>query len=127
MIKPAIKGLIVQCLSCHTWHIGLEWQRIQYVIAHFAPLARSTNPYQLPAPLQPIVASRPWELVTVDILKIPQSAKGNQYILVAQDYFSKWPFAQSMPNQKAERIVKILRDQVFTLVGPLQQLHSDQG
>ena len=32
-----------------------------------------------------------------------------------------------MPDQKAERIVKILRDQVFTLVGPPQQLHSDQG
>ena len=55
-----------------------------------------------PAPLQPIIASRPWELVAVDILKVPQSAKGNQYILVAQDYFSKWPYAQSMPNQKAE-------------------------
>ena len=32
-----------------------------------------------------------------------------------------------MPNQKAERIVKILQDKVFTLVGPPQQLHSDQG
>ena len=80
-----------------------------------------------PAPLQPIIASRPWELVAADILKVPQSAQGNQYILVAQDYFSKWPFAQPMPDQKAERIVKILRDQVFTVVGPPQQLHSDQG
>ena len=61
-----------------------------------------------PAPLQPIIASRPWELVAVDILKVPQSAQGNQYILVAQHYFSKWPFAQPMPDQKAERIVKIL-------------------
>ena len=80
-----------------------------------------------PAPLQPIIASRPWELVAVDILKVPQSAQGNQYILVAQDYFSKRPFAQPMPDQKAERIVKILQDQVFTIVGPPQQLHSDQG
>ena len=55
-----------------------------------------------PAPLQPIIASRPWELVAVDILKVPCSALGNQYILVAQDYFSKWPFAQLMPDQKAE-------------------------
>ena len=73
-----------------------------------------------PAPLQPIIASRPWELVAVDILKVPQSAQGNQYILVVQDYFSKWPFAQAMPDQKAERIVKILCDQVFTVVGPPQ-------
>ena len=32
-----------------------------------------------------------------------------------------------MPDQKAKRIVRILRDQVFTLVGPPERLHSDQG
>ena len=80
-----------------------------------------------PAPLQPVIASRPWELVAVDILKVPMSAHGNQYILVAQDYFSKWPFAQAIPNQKTERIVRILKDQVFTVVGPPCKLRSDQG
>ena len=79
------------------------------------------------APLQPIVASRPWEMVAVDILKVPMSSRGNQYLLVIQDYFSKWPFAIPLPDQKAERIVKVLRDQVFTLFGPPHQLHSDQG
>jgi len=32
-----------------------------------------------------------------------------------------------MPNQRAERIVKISQDQIFTLVGRLEKLHSDQG
>lgn len=66
-------------------------------------------------------------MVAVDVLKVPVSTNGNQYLLVAQDYFSKWPFAIAMPDQTAERIVKILRDEVFTLVGPPQKLHSDQG
>ena len=79
------------------------------------------------APLQPVIASRPWEMVAVDILKVPPSLQGNQYILIAQDYFSKWPFAWPMADQKAERIVRILRDHVFTVVGPPEQLHSDQG
>lgn len=55
------------------------------------------------------------------------SRQGNQYLLVAQDYFSKWPFAKPIPDQKADRIVQILRDDVFTVVGPPQKLHSDQG
>ena len=55
------------------------------------------------------------------------SLQGNEYILVAQDYFSKWPFAVPMPDQKAERIVRILKDQIFTVVGPPEKLHSDQG
>ena len=66
-------------------------------------------------------------MVAVDILKVPMSSRGNQYLLVIQDYFSKWPFAIPLPDQKAERIVQALKDQVFTLVGPPHRLHSDQG
>ena len=84
-------------------------------------------PPHMPVPLQPVIASRPWELVAVDVLKVPISLQGNEYILVAQDYFSKWPFAVPMPDQKAERIVRILKDQLFTVVGPPEKLHSDQG
>ena len=84
-------------------------------------------PARPPASLQPIVTSRPWELVAVDILKVPMSSRGNQYLLVAQDYFSKWPFAIALPDQKTATIVTALRDQVFTMVGPPRRLHSDQG
>ena len=66
-------------------------------------------------------------MVAVDVLKVPVSSRGNQYVLVVQDYFSKWPFACAMPDQKADRIVQVLRDDVFSLVGPPQKLHSDQG
>ena len=69
----------------------------------------------------PVIASKPWELLAVDILKVPISSPGNQY------YFSKWPFARAIPDQKADRIVRILCDEVFTLVGPPRKLHSDQG
>ena len=46
-------------------------------------------PVRPPASIQPIVTSRPWEMVGVDILKVPMSSKENQYLLVTQDYFSK--------------------------------------
>ena len=80
-----------------------------------------------PAPLQPVEASRPWELLEVDILKVPMSNRGNQYMLVAQDYFSKWLFAVPLSDQTANKIVRALKVQVFMLVGPPQRLHSDQG
>lgn len=84
-------------------------------------------PETMPAPLQPVIASQPWEMVAVDILKVPMSSRGNQYILVAQDYFSKWPFARAIQDQKADTIVQILKDDIFSLVGPPKKLHSDQG
>ena len=80
-----------------------------------------------PAPLQSVIASRPWEIVAVDVLKAPMSLQGNEYILVAQDYFTKWPFAVPTPDQRAERIVRILKDQISTIIGPPEKLHSDQG
>ena len=62
------------------------------------------SPACKPASLQPVLASRPWEMVTVDILKVHTSRQGNQYVLVVQDYFSKWPFARAIPDQYADRI-----------------------
>jgi len=32
-----------------------------------------------PAPLQPVIASRPWEMVAADILKVSTSHQGNEY------------------------------------------------
>ena len=81
-------------------------------------------PAQQPAPLQPIIASRPWELVAVDILKVPMSARGNQYLLVVQNHFSKWPFAKVIPDQKAERIVQILKDDIFRSRTEFQKSHT---
>ena len=63
-------------------------------------------------------------MVAVDVLKVPASSNENQYLLVAQGYFSKWPFATPMPDQTVERIVRILRDEVFTVVGPPQKLRT---
>ena len=94
---------------------------------HCTKCQLTKSPERPPAPLQPVITSKPWELVAVDILKLPMSSKGNQYLLVAQDYFSKWPFARALPDQRAQTIVQTLRDDVFSLVGPPQKLHSDQG
>ena len=61
-----------------------------------------------PAPLQSIVTSSPWEIVEVDILKVPMSTTGNSYLLVAQGYFSEWPFAIELLDQKATTVVRAL-------------------
>ena len=87
----------------------------------------SKAPVNKPAPLQPVITTRPWETVAIDLLKISPSGAGKQYILVVQDYFSKWPFAFAMTDQKADRIVQLMKDNVFALVGPLTKLYSDQG
>ena len=113
-------------LSDFTYWVGMAKDAGHYC-SHCVICQKVKAPTRPPAPLQPIVTRRPWEMVGVDILKVPMSSKGNQYLLVAQDYFSKWPFAIALPDQKAATIVQVLRDHVFTVVGPPRRLHSDQG
>ena len=52
-----------------------------------------------PATLQLIVTTRPWELVAVDILKVPPSNRGNNYLLVAQDYFPNGHLQKLFPTK----------------------------
>ena len=67
---------------------------------------------------------RPWQLVAVDILKVPLSTANNQYLLVVQDYFSKWAEAIPLSDQTAPRITSELV-KIFSVLGLPDVLHSD--
>ena len=65
-------------------------------------------------------------MVAVDVLEVPMSPNGNRYLLVIQDYFTKWAEAIPMPDQKASRITdEVVK--LFSRMGVPEVLHSDQG
>ena len=67
-------------------------------------------------------------MVAVDILgPLPESEEGNNYVLVAADYFTKWVEAYAIPNQEAVTVARKLTDEMFCRFSPPDQLHSDQG
>ena len=68
------------------------------------------------------------ERVAVDIAgPLPTSSSGNRYIVVAMDYFTKWPEAYPVPNQEATTVARVLVDEFFCRFGIPYELHSDQG
>ena len=78
------------------------------------------------APLRNIPIGQPWQMIAVDILQVPLSTNNNRYLLVIQDYFTKWADAIPLPDQTASRItVELIK--FFCTYGPPQVLHSDQG
>ncbi|KFD59554.1 hypothetical protein M514_28268 [Trichuris suis] len=79
-----------------------------------------------PAPLQPFPFGKPWERVAVDILEVPMSQLGNRYLLVLQDWFTKWVEAVPMKNQMAATISSVLVE-IFSRMGIPDILHTDQG
>jgi len=69
---------------------------------------------------------KPWEMIAVDVLEVPISYQNNRYLLVIQNYFTKWVEAIPMPNQPAVHMTSELV-KLFSMLGLPQIVHSDQG
>ena len=78
------------------------------------------------APLSSVPIGRAWQMIAVDVLEVPLSLNNNRYLLVIQDYFTKWAEAIPMPDQTAARITTELV-KLFSQTGIPEVLHSDQG
>ena len=80
------------------------------------------------APMQVARSGYPMERIAVDIMgELPETDRGNKYVLVVSDYFTKWTECYPMPNMEAVTVAKLLVEQLFTRFGVPEQIHSDQG
>lgn len=126
-------------------HLGVEktWERAkrsQYLWAGMhADLERWVKRCQLCQQRKPPAAKKraklvthqvgaPWERIAADVAgPFPTTKAGNKYILVVQDYFTKWVEIFAMPNQTAETVASLLVNEVFGRFGCCLEFHSDQG
>ncbi|KAK3922326.1 Gag-pol polyprotein [Frankliniella fusca] len=80
------------------------------------------------APLTLHNVGAPWERVGVDIAgPFPTTERGNRYLLIAVDYFSRWPEALPIPSVHSHVVARALVDHIFCRFGVPQELHSDRG
>lgn len=64
----------------------------------------------------------------MDILgPFPRTSRGNKYLLVIGDYFTKWLDAIPVKDQEAITIAKAFVDRIVSIFGTPLQLHIDQG
>ena len=80
------------------------------------------------APLRTYNIGTLLERVALDILgPLPDSDRGNKYVLIIGDYFSKWTEAYAIPNQEAMTVARVLVEEFMARFGIPRQIHSDQG
>lgn len=80
------------------------------------------------APLQPMSAGFPNELVGVDIMgPLPETPRGNRYVLVLVDYFTKWCEAVPLAQIDATTVANAIVNEWICNWGAPNQLHSDRG
>jgi hypothetical protein len=70
----------------------------------------------------------PFERIAIDITGLVLwSDQGNRYLLIAMDYFCKWPEAYAIPNQEVWTVVEALVTNFFCRFRVPREPHSDQG
>ena len=86
----------------------------------------SLNPKK--APLQPKPVFRRMDRIACDIMgPMETSHKGNSYILVVADYFSKFTEAYAIPDMTAQTVADKIVTEWVCRYGCATVLHSDQG
>ena len=80
------------------------------------------------APLGKMTAGAPMDRLATDILgPLPETERGNQYILVVTDAFTKWVEVFPVPDWKASTCAQIILNEVISRFGCPYDMHSDQG
>jgi transposase InsO family protein len=79
-------------------------------------------------PPKKYLSSEPFERLSMDITgPLNVTARGNKYILVVTDYFTKWCEAIPIPDQQATTIADALIEVVISRHGCPREIHSDRG
>jgi transposase InsO family protein len=59
--------------------------------------------------------------------RLPTSKKGNRWILVAVDHFTRWPVAIATPDATTATVARFLYENILTCFGPPDEILTDRG
>ncbi len=80
------------------------------------------------APMGHITTGAPWDVLAVDYLgPLPETPRGNKYVLVLTDLFTKYVEVLPVPNQTAEDCASRIMNDFVSRWGTPLAIHSDLG
>ena len=78
--------------------------------------------------MQSIKTGYPLERIQIDILgPIPETNKGNKYVAVVVDMYTKWPEAYALPDQEANTVAQTVMDNFVCCFDCPRGILRDQG
>ena len=77
---------------------------------------------------QRLQAGQPWQILAIDLVgPMPETNKGNRWILVLVEHFTRWQDALAIPDATAAVVASVLNERVFCYMGLQEQIYTDQG
>jgi transposase InsO family protein len=124
---PGQKKTTLRIKRSFIWY-GMA-QEIQLYVATCAACNKNKKATVKPkAAMECYHAGVPMERVHLDLLgPLIPSTRGNRYILVMVDQFTKWLECHPLPEQSAEQVARTAVHEFFCRMGCPLQAHSDQG
>ena len=75
-----------------------------------------------------IGVKKPFYQIGIDFVgPLPRTKKGNRYIIVAMDYFTKWPEAEAVKEASAKETAEFIMDNIICRHGCPKKILSDRG
>lgn len=114
-------------LRRYVWWRGMMTDVHDYCKSCLVCVSRKGGCRPSKPPLNPIPVGGPFHRLAVDVLQLPLTARGNRYVVVFLDYFTKWAEAFAVPDQRAETVAKLFVEQIVCRHGLPEELLSDRG
>eukprot|EP00731_Ephydatia_muelleri_P009146 Em0004g1484a len=106
----------------------LEGLHNTLVGGHMGERKTKSPSHKARAPMEISQTLRPMQRVAMDILgPLPETLRGNKYILVVGEYFTKWKEAFPLKDTEALTIAKVFVNEFVCRFGVPDSLHTDQG
>jgi len=96
--------------------------------ARTCPDCQSMGPIRPSVGIKPVVYLQPFDMVGLDFIGpiTPTSARGNRYIIIMVDYFSRFLFARAIPAATGEAARGLFESATATFGNPLA-VYTDNG
>ena len=90
---------------------------------------QNKTPQRTPkAPLGDMRVGAPLDRICADHFgPLPLTARGNRFVLVVTDHFSRWVELFPVPDQSAQTCARVMLNEVISRYGCPLAIHSDQG
>lgn len=74
------------------------------------------------------ILPKPFHHIGIDVMgPLPRTLTGRRYIILAIDFFTKWPEAMAVDDADAQNIVRFLHEHVVSRHGVPAEITSDRG
>jgi transposase InsO family protein len=143
--KPARAAVLKECHDNPTaGHLGIAKTTARLALRYYWPgMFREAAQYvrkcpscqryktpqqQPPGKMYPTPNRQPWETVSTDLVgPLPRSSRGNCYVVVMQDRFTKWVQCRAVRKATARAVTQALYEEVITRFGCPVTVISDNG